>query len=214
MSLRKPIRLAAAGLLLVVASAGTVAAQNDSEGNAALSPERLSAQLKHEELSGSQVVQRAYIACGTNRFAFVVPPGYRLDGSNPDKIVLSNADCSSYITFQVDGQPGPSIEELQSERCREWVLARYADARILVDFSQSAANHTGPAFDLEWTNSARVVQYARVAYIPSPAGVLEFSLIATAGKFREGQYFLNSVMLTFRSNEGGKLEIVPLSDKF
>jgi hypothetical protein len=214
MSPLNPVCLLAAGLLLACVTPGISAADDSEQGQVISRPAPFSTQLKREETSGPDIVQRAYIACGTNRFAFVVPPEYRLDGSNPEKIVLSNADYSSFISFRIVAPLNFPAQALEPEKCRQRMLECYPGAKVLEEFSQSAANHSGPAFDVRWTNSSNAVQFARVAFIPSPAGVLEFSLVATDGNFKQGEYFLNSVMLTFRSNEGGKLDIAPLSDKF
>jgi hypothetical protein len=214
MSLPKTIGFVTVVALLVGMAADTASAQEASEGAVTNLPTALSTELKSEEMVGLQPVQRAYVTFGTNRFAFVVPYGYRMDASNPEKIALFNADYSSYIVFRVAEPLTYAARELPSTTYREVVLARYPNAKILDEFTQRAANHSGPAFDVQWTNSAHITQFTRVAFIPSAAGVLEFSLVSNAGKFTEGQYFLSYVMLSFRTNEGGKLIISRLSDKY
>lgn len=214
MSARKTVGFIAVVSLFLGSGAPVASAQESSEGAATNQPTALSTMLKSEEMVALQPVQRAYVTYGTNQFAFVVPHGYRMDASNPEKIVLFNSDYSCYIAFRIAESLGYGSRDVLSSACRQLVLERYPNAKILDEFSQSAASHSGPAFDLQWTNSARITQFTRVAFIPTAAGVLEFTLVTNAGKFTEGQYFLNSVMLTFRTNEGGKLHISPLSDKY
>ncbi|NBV22024.1 MAG: hypothetical protein EBS05_08905, partial [Proteobacteria bacterium] len=54
---------------------------------------------------------------------------------------------------------------------------------------------------------------SRIAYIPSPAGTLEFHLLTTGADMQEFKYALNSLMLTLRVGETGKLAFPELSDK-
>lgn len=177
------------------------------------SPTTLSAALRSEEIIGSEAVKRAYVHSGTNEFAFVVPPGFRFDGSNPEKLVLVKNDYTCFINFRVV-KPGPSeAGELKVEGLRQTLLSRYPGARVLEEFTQSAANQSGPAFDLQFRSAADVLQSARVVFIPSAAGVLEFTLVANADQFTDGREAFNTLLLTFCTNQGGKLEITPFSDK-
>ena len=86
-------------------------------------------------------------------------------------------------------------------------------AKISDEFSLSAANASGPAFDAQWEGISGTTQSGRVAFIPSPVGILEFSLLSKPDKFTQGKYFLNFLLLTFRSNEGGSLDMPVFSDK-
>jgi hypothetical protein len=173
----------------------------------------LEASLKNEEIVGSEQVRRAYVTFGTNTFAFVVPSNFRMDASNSDKIVLVNQEADCFLTFRIVDAVPAQMAEKQTEYYRALLAERYPDANTLDEFYQSAANNSGPAFDLQWRNSNSVTQAVRTAFIPSAAGVLEFSLLAPSTKFEEGRSFFNSFLLLFRSNENGKLEIARLSDK-
>jgi len=83
------------------------------------------------------------------------------------------------------------------------LLNRHPGAKILDPFSREAAGHSGPAFDLQWVNAGGAEQSARVAFIPSLAGVLEFGLLTTADKFPGGKAVFDSLLAGFQSNEGG-----------
>lgn len=208
------VLVALAGSPVTLTLCGQSLSATNASSRSAVSPPALSATLRTEELSGAEHVRRAYVTFGTNRFAFIVPPGFRLNASNPDKIVLVKNDYSCFLTFQVAEPLRSDVKKLEAATCRKLVLHRHPGASILNEHSQSVDGHRGPAFDLQWTNTSGVAQSASVAFVPSPAGVLEFSLLSRPAKISEGQYFFSSLLLSFCSNEGGQLKITRLSDKF
>ena len=167
----------------------------------------------YEPVPNMPPVPRAYVTTGTNQFAFLVPEGFRVDASNPETILLIKTDYSCFLTFRIVGPATAGTTDLKPDSCRELLSNRFPGAKIADVFSLAAANHGGPAFNLQWTNASGVAQSARVAFIPSAAGLLEFSLVASPGRFPAGQPPFNSLLLTFRTNEGGKLEIIPPSNK-
>lgn len=200
------------GAVLFVALAGFRATAQEVPVNADYGPPpTLQGSLRSGEVVGVEQVRRAYLAFGTNRFAFVMPSGFRMDASNPEKIVLTDSNYSCFLTVRVAGRP--TGQEVELETGRELVLNQHPGATILEQFLQSAANRSGPAFDLQWEASNGSMQSARVAFIPSAAGILEFSVLSKPDKFAESKHMLNFLMLTFRSNEGGKLEMPVFSDK-
>jgi hypothetical protein len=172
--------------------------------------------IKAEEVVGSQPIERAYITCGTNQFAFAVPPGYRADASNPKRVTVTSADLSITITFALSEDIGRIQMAESAEACRATLLEQYGGAKIISEFSKRAAGHDGPAFDLNWTNPGKSDESLRVAFIPSCAGLMEFTGKSHPDKFDQARYALNFIMLSFRSNERGKLEdeIRPFSSKF
>jgi hypothetical protein len=53
----------------------------------------------------------------------------------------------------------------------------------------------------------------RIAFVLTPAGLVEFHLLTTAADKEEFTYALNSLMLTFRLAVNGKLDLPELSNK-
>jgi hypothetical protein len=172
----------------------------------------LQANLRKGEVIGIEQVRRAFLTFGTNEFVFVIPPGFRMDASDSGKVVLSDANYDFYLTFRV-ANPAAGLRAAQTEACRELLVKQHPNVKILDEFFQSAANRGGPAFDLQWDNTSGAKQASRVAFIPSAAGTLEFSLLSKPDKFAQGKTFFNLLLSTFLSNEGGKIEIIPFSDK-
>jgi len=125
-------------------------------------------------------------------------------------VSLVSGDLSCLLSFSVSDA---SSYEMTSQTCRNLVLQRHPDAKIAAEFNLAAANHSGPAFDLQWT-AGGLERYQRVAFIPCQGTTLEFSLTSSPEKVGTGQASLNFMMMTARASDAsGKLEIVPLSDK-
>jgi hypothetical protein len=178
----------------------------------------ITAQLQPEVVPGFPPITRVIASVGTNKFAFLAPRSFRVDASNPQKIILTSTNEITFITVSVL-HPAPketSTEKKVSFRdtCRELLLAEHPGGKILSEFTRSADGRSGPAFDLQCPVPAGGVQSARVAFIPTPVGVLEFELITRPDLFRSAGYKLNNVILSFRVSKNGKLKIVPLSNKF
>jgi hypothetical protein len=59
-----------------------------------------------------------------------------------------------------------------------------------------------------------VARRERVLFIPSAAGVLEFSLISSLEKFEAGRQAFNAFLITFRTPQAdGRLIMPVLSDR-
>jgi hypothetical protein len=169
------------------------------------------ASLRSGETVGDHQVQRVFLHVGTNELAFRVPEGFCMDASDPHKIVLTDNNSGYFITVRVNQSPVPDADS-QNQVFRSEALSRFPGAKISEESSDFADGHLGWAFNLRWTSSSGTDESARVAFIPCAAGVLEFSALARTENFRDVQSFLAGLMTSVRSNETGKLVIVPLPD--
>jgi hypothetical protein len=170
----------------------------------------LSITLRGGETVGDNQVQRAFLTIGTNQIAFIVPTGFRMDASSGEKIVLSDNTGNYFITVRVTGA-APNGAEPQAF-FQNQALTRFPGARISNQFGTFAAGHSGPAFDLAWINSNGAAQSARIAFVSSPAGTLEFSVLSRTVNFGDAQIYLTVLMSSVCSNETGKLLIKPQPD--
>ncbi len=176
----------------------------------------LQVSLRNEEFIGGEnhrQVQRVYVTSGTNQFAFTVPDGFRADASNPQKIVLSDVSCTYFIVLRFAGPMTAASDALQIDAYRNLALRQFPGAKISSEFSEFAANHSCPAFDLQWINSGGSEQAARFVYIPTAAGVLEFSLLTSSKNLEGGRNIFKVLLASLRTNEGGKLTIIRLPDQ-
>ncbi|MGO8676945.1 MAG: hypothetical protein ACLQVX_13865 [Limisphaerales bacterium] len=187
----------------------------DLEAVSPAAPLLLRAEVRTDNEAGSVTARRAFVTAGTNRFAFSVPEGFRLEPSNPDWVSFISADYHSVLTFRIAAPGAPCGQELEAAVWREAVLAQHPGAKILQQFTLRAANRAGPAFDAVWSAPGGLQRNQRVAFIPARAGTLEFSLVSTPDAFQKAQYDLNFVLLTFRASDAqGKLDLPRFSDKF
>ena len=159
--------------------------------------------------------RRVFVTAGTNRFAFSVPEGFRLVSSGSDSVALASTDYRSLLTFRIAAPGAPAGEEPPPALWREAVLQQHPGANIRQQFTLTAANRTGPAFDAAWVAPGSQRHNLRVAFIPALAGTLEFSLVCTPDAFKKAQYDLNFLLLTFRASDAqGKLDLPRFSNKF
>jgi hypothetical protein len=171
------------------------------------------ASLKSEEVVGgtkAKPVQRAYLTSGTNKFAFLVPADFRVDASFPNKVVLNSPDYGCFISVRFIAAGPPETGAVPIESWRNQALSEFPNATLSNQFSINAANHSGPAYELQWTNPGGTDESACAAFVPFAAGVLEFSLLTHSNKYPDGKYFFHSLLLSLQCNESGKFEILPL----
>jgi hypothetical protein len=168
--------------------------------------------LKHGETVGNNQVQRAFLTCGTNKYVFIVPSGFRADASSPNKILMTDADNNCFITLRFGESTAAPDQPLGTTACRAEVLNRYPTAKISHEFTALVANHSGPAFDLNWNNPSGVEQSAQVIFIPFSAGLMEFDLLTSSNKFNDGRNILTVLLGSIQNNEEGTIEIIPLPD--
>jgi len=174
-------------------------------------PIMMDVRIKVESGAGQVAASRAYITVGTNRFAFLVPGGFKVDSSDPQRITLVRADLACILSLRI---LEPASEQgLTVEECRQKINKERPGCKFEGEFSLGAGNSSGPAFELRW-ESQGVRRSARLAYVPFRAGVVEFCLDSSPEKFGAMQTFLNDIMLTFRASDpSGNLEATPLYDR-
>ncbi len=170
------------------------------------------------DLPGLGYYSRSVATLGTNQFAFVVPKGYIIRTDEVNRVVRAverNDKCA--ITVRLFETPTNAVDKatagLKPEACKELLVLRYPNARFVDTFSLTAGGTGGPAFDFIWRNEGGLEVQSRIAFIPTPAGVVEFHLLTSPAVKEESFQALNSLMLTFRFGEKGKMELPALLDK-
>ena len=169
-------------------------------------------------LEGIGHYYRAVATVGTNRFAFIVPKGYamRLDEAKRQLRAVELEDKCSITVRLLDTSTNLvdiAAGSLKPAALKELVLQSFPAGHITEEFALGAAGRTGPAFDLTWKNASGLKLQSRLAFILTPAGILEFHLMTGAAEEDEFKYALNTLMLTLRVAENGKLELPELSNK-
>src|SRR3977135_1002113 len=96
--------------------------------------------------------------------------------SHPQKITLTSSDNRCMMSVRIMEPLSGEANAAAAEDPRDKVLRVYPGAKITQEFSMNAGNAGGPAFDLRLSGSGDSGRMARVAFIPSAAGILEFKL--------------------------------------
>jgi hypothetical protein len=198
------------GALLVAVRASAGEPLSDSTAAATNQP-ALSVSLRGGETVRGHQVERAYLSVGTNEIVFIVPTSFRMDASDPQKILLTDNTGGCFITVRISGAPHPDAAA-QSDFFKAEALSRFPGAKISSQSSEFAANHSGPAFNLEWDGSSGSEQSVRIVFVPCAAGILEFSVLARTVDFKDAQTYLSLLINSVRSNETGKIVIIPEPD--
>lgn len=169
----------------------------------------LNATVLDGEMIGWEQYRRVFMNVGGQRLMLVVPQEFRADISNLEKVVLVNADYSCVLSFRIAVPGCVAPTALNADLGRAWLTARLGDLKFEEEFSLSAGNGSGPAFDLICKMDG-VVRASRVAFIASPFGVLEFTSLSSPEKFEAAKANLRYVLRSFRIGDAnGKLEILP-----
>jgi hypothetical protein len=214
MSHHRPIlRFALAGLLAAAALLAADVLGQTAEGLVAGSnqPPRLAVSLCSGELVGHEQVIRQLLSSGTNKFVFVVPAGLRTETAPEGMIALTSGDMSYFVSLRIV-TPAP-VNPGTREALQEWITSQYAEARSLEEFTTSVADREGTGFQLRQELPKVGSRLVRILWVPFKAGVMEFVLNADTKKAEAGRAAMDMILLTFRSNERGGLEIVARSDK-
>jgi hypothetical protein len=165
--------------------------------------------LAQQERPGTTPAVYVLVTAGTNKFFFPLLEGFRMRNDiSQGKVLLIKYDDTWTLTVRVL-KPLEHGVTVDSTPYRDLVLRQFPSPKITEEFSATAANQSGPAFDLQWKVSTRTTASARVAFIPSNAGILEFSLLTTSDQFPKALPDFNRLLMSFRVATNGKVRIRP-----
>ena len=172
-------------------------------------PRVIEAAVHNVAAPGWQQVQRVSVICGTNGFDFVAPEGLRLS-AEAERLTLAASNSAYILTFRILN--ATTAEPSQETPNFQWtqLLEKFPNARLIEQSSRTVANQTGTAFELRLSAGNGSEQTAWVAFIPSAAGLLEFSCHAQVSKSSEAKVAFNSLLRTFRNSQNGKLKLLPI----
>jgi hypothetical protein len=163
------------------------------------------------EAVGREQVIRALIRSGTNEFIFVVPDGLRVQTAPDGTIVMTSQDLTYSVTLRLK-EPAPDVVGLAGALA-ECVKHQYPDGGGQERFTAIVAGREGTGIQLQQKLQGLNPRLVRVLWVPFRPGLMEFVLSADNSSASAAKAALDMIMLTFRSNEGGKLEIMSHSDR-
>ena len=180
--------------------------------NSAPTRRAFEAEVRPEGGPGLLPVNRAYLMIGTNRFAFLVPAGFRPIISEQQQVKLFTADFSSLLMVQVLEEGRPEFKPLNAETGREIVLQRFPGAQILDQSVPTVCGRAGLGYNIEWIAAGSLLQRAQIVLVETCAGVLELSLSSSIERFGVAQRGFNTLLLTLVGNDdSGVLKVAPVS---
>lgn len=199
-------RLFSAILFMAGIVADSAVAQSYSANYSAL-PVNVS--LVRQESLRRVTAPRVLVAAGTNKFYFPLLDGYRMRSDTAQgKVLLVKTNEAWILTLRVLKPLGQGVI-VDSTPYQQFLSSQYPGAIIREEISATAANHLGSAFDLQWKVYAGTTATARVAFIPSDAEILEFSVLTTSDHFPPALTDFNKLLMSFRVATDGKIIIRP-----
>jgi hypothetical protein len=177
-------------------------------------PAALKAEVKHEEGPGMRPVNRGYVSSGTYKFGVELPGGYHVDSSAAEQVTLTSQDLTATLGLRVAAKSNQDPKGFKPEFLRDLIQDQYPTAKVTAEFVLPAACSLGSAFDLHVAGMKGTARRARVVFVPLEAGLLQFSIVASAERFNEALVHFQTLVLTFRaSDRNGKLEMPVLPDR-
>ena len=207
----RPLRLVSALAPAMLFAAGALAQPLDNSVLMTNETPGLAVTLQAGEYVGQRPVIRGLITSGTNSFMFVVPEGLRAETSSEGKVVLTSWDVRYFLSIEIVGPP-PS-EPGFKEALRQHIASHSPNVSHLEELAVTVAEREGTGFQMRQALPGVGDRLIRIIWVPFNAGVLEFTLNADRAMASAGQGALDMILLTFRSNERGKIEFVKRSDK-
>lgn len=208
MTMRVQRKMALLASMVLLGGISAQAQFINNAGSADTRPQLIQASVRPGEIVGNEQVMRAFIRCGTNEFLFVLPPDLHTEAINPDTLVLAGPGSRYFLKFSILGSRGGDSAEAQTQVRKENALAQYPNALNLEDFTTTVAGRAAQGLQLAHKSPTMADYVTRIVWVPCQGGVLEFTLTADAQTTKLARQAMDQVLLTFQTNEKGKLEIV------
>jgi hypothetical protein len=145
-------------------------------------------------------VASARIIDGTDRTAFIVPPGWRMGASQAEKkIVLQSEDYGASCEIRIQASAADKLgSELTSEQFRDQVLSRNARSKVLKEYIWPTRLGRAFAFEVETIGEQGVKHRSRVFFVAREGALLEFNLTAKGNQFDTFQKTFENLVASFR----------------
>jgi hypothetical protein len=173
----------------------------------------LEVSVQREPINCVVPVFRAFVNVGSQKFTLLIPEDFHTGGDPAHgRFEMANTEGNCIVTFSI---MGPTDSAIDTDAYREMLKLRYPGAKILGEFAGSAGSgENGPGFDIQWKGAAGLLQKTRVAFLSTPAGVVQVVATSGANKFGLAISSFNEVISSLRcSDKDGKLIVYHISDR-
>ena len=188
----------------------------DSAPAQAPAADAFSVKITTQSLAPLPPITLVRVRAGGTRIVFVAPRDFRYrNHEDRAEVRFLSADdsCSVSLAFrpaevvpaEVAAAAAANPEAAGAELAARWrasLLARYPNAKILEEFTETAGGAAGPACDLLWANAGGGELKVRSALLRFGAHWVELSLTSAPGAFEQNRHAFNDVLLTLRAAEG------------
>lgn len=149
----------------------------------------------------------AHITAGTNHLALKIPEEWRATVT-PALAQIELLSHSGNMKFTVTflGQSSTDAAGLDPYTYSNVVLNVHTGATIRNQFPLGVAGGDGPAFDFDWVPPGGATQCSRAAFIPTAAGVIEFSAVSSPADRPEMEKLFRSLTASFWIGADGRRE--------
>lgn len=131
---------------------------------------------------------------------FLPPAGWKSDIDAKSGIIRwTSPDFQSMIRLTISSRDGEQAGKLRPEELRETVLQEIADAKINEEFPCFTSGGSGLALDCEHVVKKQFVKASRVAVVPLPGGLAQFTLTSPKDQFVKRQIDFSRFLNSFRS---------------
>jgi hypothetical protein len=155
------------------------------------------------EVPESGQVTYTIIRTEKNETSFLPPPGWKSEvDAKAGTITWTSPDYQSMIRLKITGSGGDQSPKPRPEELREVVAQEFASAKINEEFPCFTSGASGLALDCEHVVKNQFVMSSRVALVPIPGGLAQFTLTSPKDQFTKRQGDLSRFLNSFRIENG------------
>jgi hypothetical protein len=155
------------------------------------------------EIPESGKVTYTILRTEKNETSFLPPFGWKSEfDAKGGTITWTSQDYQSMIRLKISNNGGDQTPKLRPEELRETVGREISGAKINEEFSCFTSGESGLALDCEHTDKGQFVMASRVALVPIPGGLAQFTLTSPKAQFFKRQIDFSRFMNSFRIENG------------
>jgi hypothetical protein len=155
------------------------------------------------EIPESGKVTYAILRTEKNETSFLPPSGWKSEiDAKGRTITWTSADYQSSIRLKISDGGSDRTPKLRAEELRETVAQEIPGAKIKEEFSCFTSGASGLALDCEHIAKGQFAMASRVALVPIPGGLAQFSLTSSIDQFTRRQIDFSHFLNSFRVESG------------
>jgi hypothetical protein len=151
------------------------------------------------EIPESGKVTYAILRTEKNETSFLPPSGWKSEiDAKGRTITWTSADYQTSIRLKISDSGSHQTPKLRAEELRETVAQDIPGAKINEEFPCFTSGASGLALDCEHVAKGQFAMASRMAHVPIPGGLAQFSLTSPKEQFTRRQIDLSRFLNSFR----------------